>query len=447
MTDSNRDRATGLARLLQIENDLRSAPSLERLDFHCVNQAHRLVPFRQGVLWWDDAEVPQALSSVPVVDRNTPYVQFLRRLYGHIKTQARAPFRPDPAQYPEAIREQWSRWLPDSVLCVPCQDPVSGHVCGLLLVARPEPFLDYEVRLLHRVAGTAAHARQYLRLSASSKWPRAWRPSPKKALVALAVLALIGILALPVRLSVVAPAEVVPDSPLVVRSPLSGVVDEFLVAPDQAVEPGTPLIRLDDTKLRNQKAVAEQSLRVLQAEYQQHSQRAFSDRESSAKLRGIEARIDQKREEIAYLDELLSRVTIRAEKAGIVIFESPDEWVGKPVELGERLLTITGVTETKLEVRLPVDDVIAFDASEPVHFFPTANPGQSVAATLHRMQHSAEPVSEGFLAYRLYAMFSDPSKAPRVGLGGVAKLFGERVPLAYFLLRRPIVKTRQWLGL
>ncbi len=447
MTDTNRDRASGLGRLLQLENDLRSAPTQDRLDFHCVNQTHRLVPFRQAVLWWDDHEVPQALSSVPVVDRNTPYVLFLRRLYSYLKSRATAPFRPDPAHCPESIREQWSRWLPDAVLCVPCQDPVSGQIRGLLLVAREESFADYEVRLLHRVAGTAAHARQYLRLSASSKWSKTWRPSKKKALVSIGVLVLIGVLALPVRLSVVAPAEVVPESPLVVRSPLTGVVDEFLVGPDEPVTPGTPLIRLDDTKLKNQKAVAEQSLRVLQAEYQQHSQRAFSDRDSSAKLRGIEARIDQKREEIAYLSELLSRVIIRADKAGIVIFESPDEWVGKPVELGERLLTITGLTQTKLEVRLPVDDVIAFDASEPVRFFPTANPGQSVQAKLHRMQHSAEPVADGFLAYKLYAIFSAQNQAPRVGLGGVAKLFGERVPLAYFLLRRPIVKTRQWLGL
>lgn len=448
MSDNTRDRATGLGRLLQLENDLRSSTSEERIGFHLANQTHRLVPYRQAVLWWEGSEVPEALSSVPVIDKNTPYVLFLRRLYGHLKKRNEsAPFRPDPAHFPEAIREQWSRWLPAAALCVPCQDPVSGEIRGLLLVARHESYEDYEVRLLHRVAGTATHARQYLRLSSSSKWSRSIRPNKKKALTVVCVLALLGLLALPVRLSVVAPAEVVPESPMVVRAPLSGVVDEFLVGPDDEVKPGTPLVRLDDTKLRNQKAVARQSLRVLKAEYQQHSQRAFNDRDSSAKLRGIEARMDQKREELAYLDELLSRVTIRAEQAGIAIVESPDEWIGKPVELGERLLTITGITDTKLEVRLPVDDVIAFDASQPVYFFPTVNPGHSVEASLQQIQHSAEPVAEGFLAYRLYAEFPERSDAPKVGLGGVAKLFGERVPLAYFLLRRPIVKTRQWLGL
>jgi hypothetical protein len=35
----------------------------------------------------------------------------------------------------------------------------------------------------------------------------------------------------------------------------------------------------------------------------------------------------------------------------------------------------------------------------------------------------------------------------RLGLRGSAKIDGERVPLGYFLFRRPLLILRQWLGM
>lgn len=51
----------------------------------------------------------------------------------------------------------------------------------------------------------------------------------------------------------------------------------------------------------------------------------------------------------------------------------------------------------------------------------------------------------GQLAYRLDARFDEAP--PRIGLRGTAKLFGERAPLALYLLRRPLAGLRQSVGL
>ena len=54
-----------------------------------------------------------------------------------------------------------------------------------------------------------------------------------------AALAAIG--CLPISLTVLAPAELVPLTPAVIRAPLDGGVDRVLVMPNQHVIAGTPL--------------------------------------------------------------------------------------------------------------------------------------------------------------------------------------------------------------
>ncbi|MNT88624.1 hypothetical protein D3C72_2292120 [compost metagenome] len=54
------------------------------------------------------------------------------------------------------------------------------------------------------------------------------------------------------------------------------------------------------------------------------------------------------------------------------------------------------------------------------------------------------------MAYRVRARFDDggaQAVQPRVGLKGTAKLYGERTPLAGYLLRKPLATLRVWLGI
>ena len=49
----------------------------------------------------------------------------------------------------------------------------------------------------------------------------------------------------PVRLSVLAPAELVPAHPEVIRAPIDGVIGQFHVQPNQAVKKGQLLFQID----------------------------------------------------------------------------------------------------------------------------------------------------------------------------------------------------------
>lgn len=52
----------------------------------------------------------------------------------------------------------------------------------------------------------------------------------------------------------------------------------------------------------------------------------------------------------------------------------------------------------------------------------------------------------GVLGYRLKAALAAGTAPPRIGLRGTAKIYGDRVALIYYLLRRPLAAARQFFG-
>ena len=97
-----------------------------------------------------------------------------------------------------------------------------------------------------------------------------------------------------------------------------------------------------------------------------------------------------------------------------------------------------------MRVELPVGDAIALEPGAEVALFLDSDPLHRYRATLQRAAYEAQPTPAGQLAYRLDAGFEETP--PRIGLRGTAKLFGQRAPLAVYLLRRPLAALRQSVG-
>ncbi len=67
-----------------------------------------------------------------------------------------------------------------------------------------------------------------------------FRRKGKLGFLVLALLA--GLAWMPMRQSVLAPAEVIPKQPVLVRAPIDGVIDRFEVLPNQLVTEGQVLL-------------------------------------------------------------------------------------------------------------------------------------------------------------------------------------------------------------
>lgn len=445
-----------LATLHMLGRRAREAATPAELDFILANESFQLAPYRQAALWWEGGVA--ALSGLSQTDPNTPFVQWLARLCPVLHDQAGGhPLLPRPADLLAELAAEWDDWLPAHALWLP-MGPASG-----LLLARDDTWQDAEAALLGEWAATWHHARLALtrdtlgaRLTRTLRQnAQAFAPARLPATLAALrtrqgrryVLALTAVLLFPIRLSVLAPGELVPAHPSVVRAPMDGVVDQVLVTPNQKVKAGTALFSLDKAGLEARLAVANQTLATAQAEYRQQAQQALFDTKSKSRLATVQGSIGEKEAEVAYLRQQTERATLTAPADGIVLMDAPSEWIGRPVVTGERLATLATEGDEELEAWLALGDAIDLEPGAPVRLYLNTSPLDPVDARLRYVAHEAQQRPDGSFAYRLRADLADGSPRPRIGLKGTVKVSGGYTPLAWWLLRRPLAAARQFVGL
>lgn len=443
----NQQANLALADMLLLKQQMRSKVTLAELGYFLVNDTQKITPFQIGVLYrqFRGLKRIEGLSGVPAPVKEAPFHIWILALCKVVGSrELLEPVILKASNFPENSVADWQEFLPPEVLWLPLLSADKETLGGLLL-ARNEPWQENEQRLLQYWCGAAAQSLELLSHKRHSIF--AAFKQVKTAVWAGMAVAFIVILFIPVSISVLAPAEVVPKNPIVVRAPLEGVIDKVFALPNTAVEKNKLLVTLDDTPLKSRLDVAQQELEIAKAEYRRTEQVSVQDFKASAEMPMLSARVQQREAEVVYVNSLLKRIKIHAEQGGIAIIHDTYELEGKPVKLGERLLTIARPNQAELEMWLAVGDSIALGKQAKVELFLNVTPETPHSAVLRYVNFQAEMSPEGVFAFRTRADFLAGQALPRIGLRGTAKIYGEQVPLYYYLFRRPVAAARQWLGL
>ncbi|MBF0420968.1 MAG: HlyD family efflux transporter periplasmic adaptor subunit, partial [Magnetococcales bacterium] len=382
-------------------------------------------------------------------DPQAPYVAWLERVLHTIASSESGsvlhPFTADDLSEPE--RSEWVEWFPAHGLWSPLVSPVGKRLGGFVL-ARNSEWTESEQQILAHISESYAYALNALSQKETGWIPRLLERKPKQRLKLLLILLVIALMWLPVRQSALAPAEVVASDPTIIRAPLDGVVDQFHVQPNQPVRTGQPLLNLDDVTLKNRLEVAKKTLEVTETKYRQAAQQAVFDKKSQTELELFKGQMEKQSAEVVYLRQLLNKITVLAPQDGIAVFEDVNEWLGRPVVVGERILMIADQRQTELAIQLPAKDAISLSPGADVTLFLSIDPEHPIPATLFFASYNPTVTAENFLAYRLKAKFKNfQGEPPRIGLQGTAKIYGSEVTLFYYLFRRPLAALRQTLGL
>jgi hypothetical protein len=438
----------GLSTLVQLVKRARHAGTALELAFVMVNETHNLVPYRQAALWRRERAGQGrvvAISGGAVVERNAPLTVWLNRAFAKLDQADAAGARAVGAgDLPDELREEWAEWIPAHALLVPLS--LDGNrTLGALLLARDQPWNDGERHLVQESADGYAHAWAGFLGRRRSLWARLW--GGRRWLKFAAAAAVVAAMWLPITLSALAPTEVVAFQPTIVRAPLDGVVDHFDVQPNEPVTQGEKLLELDPRAIENKLEVAGKALAVAEAEYRQAAQQALFDDKARAQLAVLKGKMDQRRTDVTYAKSLLERIHVTASRGGLAIYDDPNDWIGRPVTIGERLLEIADPGQAELEIWLPVADAITLKPGAEVEFFLNIAPNAPLTAKLRQASYEATPGPSNVLGYRIKATLDDPTHPPRIGLRGTAKIYGEKVTLFYYLARRPLAAVRQLLGL
>lgn len=423
-----------------------AAESLNALAFSIVNDPHPLLRYYQGLAFDLAGLRPRlrAVSGLAMPEEASPYLVWLgsasRWLAQQVPGEEPALLSRDTLAVPDALQEGWAEWWPGHVWCVPlhARDGTRLGLIVFLFEDAPDPGL---LSQLQPVRTTWAYCWQTL----AGPRRRRWWPNRKQRWIAAAIV--LAILLLPVRQTALAPAEIVSRNSEVISAPLDGVIAELQVRPNQRVRAGQPLLRLDETTLRNRAEVLRRQVAVADAELMAASQSAFDNPQSKSELLLLTGRSQQQRAELAAVEAQLQRTEVTAPRDGVAVFSDPNDWIGRPVNTGERIMQVADPGQPAMLIQLPAADAIALERGAQVTLFLSAYPLRPLRGRILETSYQARPSDDNVVSYRLLASIEDAPTHARLGLHGTAKVYGGRVVLGYYLLRRPIAALRGWSGL
>jgi len=436
----------GVARLLAVEDRLRSAESVLEFQHSLANDLRSLVGARQVVVLkrvrrnhWRAT----CVSNMPNVDRNSPFVRGLEQFVaGELEKSGRHdPVTTSLPKDTARSRDAFSSYPFHDVLWLPITLRSGPTFAGLLFL-RDTPWTSDACELLQREAKVI-----------SDTWcaiagRRRLKPTTyRRRLASLAgALCIAGTLAIPVPMTTLAPVEIVAQSPVLVTAPINGVIEAIDVRPNATVTKGDVLYRFVDTDLRNAFELAQREADVAISRHERLSQAAFLDETSRHEVSIAQTEMMLRIAERDYAREKLDKVVVRAERSGILIYGDKSSLLGRPVVVGERLMRIAQRDQVAADVSLPVADAIVLKRGADARLFLDLDPTRSRTAQIQTGSYHAEPDATGALVYTVRLLMEDKSDLPRIGARGTAQLFGDTVTLGFFLFRRPISWARQKFG-
>ncbi len=434
----------------QLASQARQAESERELLFTIANDSFALVPYRSALVFLVQGGKPRlsCASGLTEVDRGSPFGAWSEQVVAQWLPRLAERKRFSPADVTPELVGVWSEYWPPLVHAHTLRGR-QGQVLGVVVYvsdkAWPEP-VDSVLSSLHQVHGLCL---QQLQLQPH------WGGRIKKALWGedarsrklrqWALVAMLLLLCVPIKQFVIAPADIISLDSIAVTTPVEGVVAEMVAKPNQTVKRGDVLIRLDDTAIRNRLESARQGLGVSRAEYLAGAHRALVSTDNAAEAGVLKGRIQERLAEVAYLQDQLSMLEVRASRDGIAVYGQENDWIGKPVSAGQRVMELADAGKVGVNVWVPVADAINMASGQPIHVLLYADPLNPLSATIEQASYQPTKSPDGVVAYRVRATLPADQRV-RLGLRGSAKINGGWVPMGYFLLRRPLAVARQWLG-
>ncbi len=442
--------ADSAQRLLELEARARGATNLAELCFSIANDSQSLLVFRQALVFVGDAQDSRlhTVSGLTKLTEDSPYLLWLKRIWPRLQThcqQAPAWLTSQAlTDQPAELLEGWQEWWPTGLYALPIKRR-DGEILGWVAFLQDQQPSQEQHRDMLRVLQSWGYAWEMLSGKPRRGLRKRWQGLSK--LQRRALIIVLGIVPfIPVRQSYLAPAEVIALDAAVVAAPMEGVIKSLAVRPNQPVNIGDVLFVLDDTVLRNRQAVLSQSVAVADAELMVNTQKAFDDMRSKSELTMLAGRAEERRAELASVQEQLNRTVIRASHAGIAVFADPDDWLGRPVSTGERIMQLANPNTPGVLIEVPVADALVLHEGAPVKLFLTVRPLSPLSASVVQSSYQAYLSDERIASYRLRAEFTEQAQEARIGLRGTAKVYGDWTVLGYYLMRRPLASLRELTG-
>lgn len=251
-----------------------------------------------------------------------------------------------------------------------------------------------------------------------------------------------------IPLRVVAPCEIVPKDPHMVTAPLEGIVEEVLVTPGQMVKKGDLLLSYDKRVPMQELKVAQKQVQIIESELNRAITLSFreNDERAQSDIATLRIKLQKEKVRLELAEYQVKKLEVPSPLNGVVMLDDPEQWRGKPVRIGEKVLMVSSPKLTKVRMWIPESDNVILDRSKPLKIFLNVSPEHSIRAKLIYIADYAEVSEKGVPSFVSEAEWINPSTDVKMGLKGTAILYGQDVSLFYWIVRRPWAAFRNLVG-
>jgi len=439
-------------RTLAAQNRLLLAASacadVQALSFYILNHLVEIAPYDRAALLLPPGGKLLGVSGTATPAEHSALADDWRALSAALPADAKIITPEHLAALPPELQARWRARTEQVGGCALLRLPLGENLPELWLERwHGAAWREKETDTLTTTATALGNFWQRLETRGSD-----WRTAGRKCrnflrrrgwLVAAAVLVLAGV---PLRLRIVAPCEVVPETPAAITARIDGVVEKVLVRPGEKIRAGQTVARLEGEIARHEHQAARQALKEIYARYNGLQAAAVRDADARAQLPELFNRLRQERARLALADFRVHHLEIISPVAGLAVITDPDEWSGRPIAVGERILTVADPAKTRLRIYLPLHDRVDFPENAEVAVILDNTGAASFTARLRYVAAAAAERPGGGACFWAEADWTDASRPAALGVSGTAVVYGSRVPLFIWLLRRPLAALREWAG-
>lgn len=251
---------------------------------------------------------------------------------------------------------------------------------------------------------------------------------------------------IPTPLRIVCPCEIVPKDPVLITAPLEGVIETIHVKPGEIVAKDTPLFEYEKSYPLKELEVARKQVEVLQSEVKRASTLGYHDQKVRTDLSILGLKLEKERANLDLAEFRAGHLIVESPINGVVVLDNPDEWRGKPVRIGEKILAVTDPKDCKVRIWMPEGDNVEINRDVPITIYLNVSPEQSHNAMITYIANETVISDHQIPSFITEAHLTEMTPDIKLGLKGTAVLYGDKVSLFYYVMRKPWALLRRFTG-
>lgn len=424
----------------------------EELAFLIVNDTIHLLPYSRAFLFNYSENRPKLIAASGQANLNddSPLVKTAQHLISGLNDPGEVRVLKD-TDFSEQHREAWGVYQKEnqsSILWLPI---FAEHkqVLGLWLeqlesktfaVPIPEMIVLLKDFLMHGYG--IAWERVGRKYSA-----RNWFGLTKNKLMYLLIPLLASLFLIRIPLRVAAPCEIVSSDLYLIRAPLAGVIKEVVVLPGAAVKKEDPLVVYDPSKLEHALKSSAEDVQEKKGAVDRAAILGQQDRQLLNELNLLNIKLQKEKLNLDFATYEASLLTIKSPQDGVVIIDSPEDWRGRPVVVGEKIMAIGNLDKTQVKIWIPEADNVPLDIEKTIKVYFYVSPAHSYDCKIRYIANEVTLSEREIPSFVAKADWVDhPPEDQKLGLRGTAILYGKPVSLFYYIIRKPWFTFRNFIG-